>query len=297
MAQRVAGFLDGAHQLARPRPLRRPPARRARATVVAAALKRGGRRAASPCASPTTPTMTSASSRRRPGPSPELIEALPFPTCGIPGIPDLMHHKYVVRDGESVWTGSTNWTTDSWTIQENFVVRADSPELASAVHRQLRGAVVDPRRRPHRPARAAHVSSRRPRGAGLVHARPGRGALATHRPRDRAGARADPDRLAGASPPGPVLGTLAEVAAEARVDLRGVVDRTQMERSSTSGAQTAARPGRSRSSPRSSSTPTSAASSRSRGRRTRSTTSCTRRSRWPTTGCSPARSTSRARVR
>ena len=28
---------------------------------------------------------------------------------------------------------------------------------------------------------------------------------------------------------GPVLGTLAEVAAEARVDLRGVVDRTQME--------------------------------------------------------------------
>ena len=28
---------------------------------------------------------------------------------------------------------------------------------------------------------------------------------------------------------GPVLGTLAEVAAEARVDLRGVVDRTQMD--------------------------------------------------------------------
>jgi phosphatidylserine/phosphatidylglycerophosphate/cardiolipin synthase-like enzyme len=28
---------------------------------------------------------------------------------------------------------------------------------------------------------------------------------------------------------GPVLGTLAQVAAEARVDLRGVVDRTQME--------------------------------------------------------------------
>ncbi len=64
--------------------------------------------------------------------APELIERLPFPTCGIPGIPDLMHHKYVVRDGESVWSGSTNWTTDSWTIQENFVVRADSPEVASA---------------------------------------------------------------------------------------------------------------------------------------------------------------------
>ena len=40
-----------------------------------------------------------------PSTAPELIEALPFPTAGIPGIPDLMHHKYVVRDGEAVWTG------------------------------------------------------------------------------------------------------------------------------------------------------------------------------------------------
>ena len=55
-----------------------------------------------------------------PSTAPELIEALPFPTAGIPGIPDLMHHKYVVRDGEAVWTGSTNWTTDSWTLQENL---------------------------------------------------------------------------------------------------------------------------------------------------------------------------------
>ena len=29
---------------------------------------------------------------------PELIESLPFPTAGIPGVPDLMHHKYIVRD-------------------------------------------------------------------------------------------------------------------------------------------------------------------------------------------------------
>src|SRR5918994_6948790 len=29
----------------------------------------------------------------------DLIEALPFETHPISGIPDLMHHKYVVRDG------------------------------------------------------------------------------------------------------------------------------------------------------------------------------------------------------
>ena len=33
------------------------------------------------------------------------MDALP-----IAGVPDLMHHKYMVRDGESVWTGSTNFT-------------------------------------------------------------------------------------------------------------------------------------------------------------------------------------------
>ena len=47
--------------------------------------------------------------------SPDLVESLPFPTVAIPGVPDLMHHKYVVRDAQAVWTGSTNWTADSWT--------------------------------------------------------------------------------------------------------------------------------------------------------------------------------------
>ena len=53
---------------------------------------------------------------------PEAIEALPVETRGIAGVPDLMHHKFCVRDGRDVWTGSMNWTEDSWTRQENVVV-------------------------------------------------------------------------------------------------------------------------------------------------------------------------------
>jgi phosphatidylserine/phosphatidylglycerophosphate/cardiolipin synthase-like enzyme len=57
---------------------------------------------------------------------PELVESLPFPTAAIPGSPDLMHHKYVIRDDEAVWTGSTNWTADSWTREENLIVTVES---------------------------------------------------------------------------------------------------------------------------------------------------------------------------
>ena len=65
-----------------------------------------------------------------PSTRPDLLEALPVETRAVPGVPDLMHHKYAVRDGEAVWTGSANWTTDSWTRQENVLVSVESPELA-----------------------------------------------------------------------------------------------------------------------------------------------------------------------
>ena len=49
--------------------------------------------------------------------APELVEALPIATRAIAGVPDLMHHKYAIRDHEAVWTGSMNWTQDSWSRQ------------------------------------------------------------------------------------------------------------------------------------------------------------------------------------
>ena len=67
-----------------------------------------------------------------PEPDGTLIESLGVPARAIAGIPDLMHHKYVIRDGAGVLTGSTNWTDDSWTREENVLVVADSRELARA---------------------------------------------------------------------------------------------------------------------------------------------------------------------
>ena len=67
-----------------------------------------------------------------PPPEPDalLIESLGVPARAIAGVPDLMHHKFVVRDGASVWTGSMNWTDDSWTRQENVVALVQSRDVA-----------------------------------------------------------------------------------------------------------------------------------------------------------------------
>jgi phosphatidylserine/phosphatidylglycerophosphate/cardiolipin synthase-like enzyme len=159
---------------------------------------------------------------------PELIEALPFPTLGIPGIPDLMHHKCVVRDGEAVWTGSTNWTTDSWTLQENVLVLVESAGVAAEYLQNFEELwkARDVDRTGHRPPRTLDLDGRQARAWFT----PGQGEELSQRIA-RALGRAR-ERIRIASPvltAGPVLGTLAELAAEARVDLRGVVDRTQME--------------------------------------------------------------------
>jgi phosphatidylserine/phosphatidylglycerophosphate/cardiolipin synthase-like enzyme len=159
---------------------------------------------------------------------PELIEKLPFDTRGVPGIPDLMHHKYVVRDRQSIWTGSTNWTTDSWTIQENVVLVAHAPELAAEFTQNFQelwqtGDVSDSG---HREPRRLELEGRDVRAWFT----PGHGEELSHRIAGAIGKARKRVRIA--SPvitAGPVLGTLAEVAAEARVDLRGVVDRTQMD--------------------------------------------------------------------
>jgi len=158
---------------------------------------------------------------------PEDIEALPVPTLAVSGIPDLMHHKFCVRDGAVVLTGSTNWTDESWTRQENVMLVVESIELAEAYSLAfdqlwsgrpvLEAGQVEPRR--------VHVGDRLIRPWFC----PGYGDALSHRVAKAIGRARR--RVRVCSPvisAGPVLGTLAQVAAEGRVDVAGCVDATQL---------------------------------------------------------------------
>jgi len=159
---------------------------------------------------------------------PEAIEALPIPTRGVAGVPDLMHHKFAVRDGRAVWAGSTNWTDDSWSRQENVIVTIESREIAYAhtlAFEQLweRGEVegtgkVDPR--------PEDVDGARVRAWFC----PEHGEALSHRVAKHIGKARERIRIA--SPvltSGPILATLVEVVNESRCDVAGVVDDTQVD--------------------------------------------------------------------
>jgi phosphatidylserine/phosphatidylglycerophosphate/cardiolipin synthase-like enzyme len=159
--------------------------------------------------------------------APELLEALPIPTRAVAGVPDLMHHKYAVRDREVVWTGSMNWTDDSWSRQENVVAIVQSPELGHAYGLNFEqlwedgsvlGGTVEPR----------------PVDVGGIEVRPWftpeQGEALAHRIAKRIGQAKRRVRIA--SPvlsSGPILGTLAEVCSDGVVDVAGVVDDTQVD--------------------------------------------------------------------
>lgn len=58
-----------------------------------------------------------------------FVQSLGYPWRRIAGM-KLMHSKFILRDRQSIWTGSTNMTDDAFTLMENNVVEIDSPALA-----------------------------------------------------------------------------------------------------------------------------------------------------------------------
>jgi phosphatidylserine/phosphatidylglycerophosphate/cardiolipin synthase-like enzyme len=163
-----------------------------------------------------------------PEPDVELIKSLGVPEKGVAGVPDLMHHKFVVRDRAAVWTGSMNWTDDSWSRQENVVVTAESTELAELFVRDFdqlwqKDLVEETGFVP--PARIRLEDT-------LVRPwfTPGYGEDLSHRIAKAIGRAKRRVRIC--SPvitAAPVLGTLAELVSEGRLDIAGCVDAPQVE--------------------------------------------------------------------
>jgi len=58
-----------------------------------------------------------------------FVQSLGYPWRRIAGM-KLMHSKFVVRDGQAVWTGSANMTDDAFTSMENNIVEIDAQPLA-----------------------------------------------------------------------------------------------------------------------------------------------------------------------
>ncbi|GAC1653400.1 MAG: phospholipase D-like domain-containing protein [Candidatus Dormibacteraceae bacterium] len=174
--------------------------------------------------------------RKRPVPPPagvdwDLIHQFGIPFEPVSGEPDLMHHKYVVRDAElpaaAVWTGSTNWTTDSWTREENVIVRVLSQPLAASYRQDFEDlwATRDVSKSGKFTAPWVELDGVRVR----PFFSPGRGEKMSHTIAQAIAAARR--RVLIASPvltSGPILGTIAEVVHAGQVDLRGIYDRTQM---------------------------------------------------------------------
>ena len=157
---------------------------------------------------------------------PETIDGLEVPTKGVHDQGALMHHKYVVRDGTDVWTGSTNWTDDAFSREENAIVRVSSPDVAASYARNFEQLWTKGRLESSGGEGTSVTLGRgvdvqpifSPRGPSLAHRTSERIAAAHHRVRI----------LSPVITSGAVLGTLAEIAGRASFDLIGAYDATQM---------------------------------------------------------------------
>jgi phosphatidylserine/phosphatidylglycerophosphate/cardiolipin synthase-like enzyme len=158
---------------------------------------------------------------------PEILDELPIEVKAVAGVPDLMHHKYVVRDAEAVCTGSANWTIDSWQRQENAIAFVESAQLAERYRVNFEelwshGDVERSGRIEPDPVRIGDAEVR-------AWFTPGQGEELSQRIATAIGAARSRVRLA--SPvitSGPILGTLAELSDRRRCEISGVVDGPQV---------------------------------------------------------------------
>jgi phosphatidylserine/phosphatidylglycerophosphate/cardiolipin synthase-like enzyme len=151
----------------------------------------------------------------------------------VEGVPDLMHHKYVVRDAgtpqAAVLSGSMNWTNDSFTREENVAFTIASADLAADYTRNFeelwqRPVVAASGRFTTQWATLADSTRVRPYFC------PGRGVNLAHAiAKSISSAKV---RLRICSPvitSGPILGALGDACLHSKADISGVYDATQMD--------------------------------------------------------------------
>jgi phosphatidylserine/phosphatidylglycerophosphate/cardiolipin synthase-like enzyme len=151
----------------------------------------------------------------------------------IEGVPDLMHHKYVVRDAgtpqAAVLTGSTNWTNDSFTREENLLFTIASGEIAADYEKNFEELWQHPV-----VASSGHFTAPWSTLADATRLRPyfcpGRALKLVHEMARSISAAER--RLRICSPvitSGPILGALGDAVLHSRADISGVYDATQMD--------------------------------------------------------------------
>lgn len=164
----------------------------------------------------------------------QRVDELGLPPARIRGIlgDGLMHQKFIVRDGDAVWTGSMNWSNDSMTRMENTIVTADSEHLAGYFSRDF-DQLWDGQRTENTGAfrtEPVHLSYRNSAAETDVDFSPGQGEHINEWVAQRI-LRAQRrivfcSMLINSSK---VLGALMEVLERGGLELWGVYDQTQME--------------------------------------------------------------------
>ena len=147
--------------------------------------------------------------------------------------PRLMHRQFIVRDGAAsggtVSIGSTNFTDDSWALQENNIICVDSPELCALYEKDFaelwaRGDIDTTGARDRG---TVHVGSA---GCGATFRRQAMGPPSIMKSHARiGGARRRLKICSMLITSGGILGTGRCTAPRAFAEYGGIYDRTQME--------------------------------------------------------------------
>jgi phosphatidylserine/phosphatidylglycerophosphate/cardiolipin synthase-like enzyme len=163
----------------------------------------------------------------------DQLKSMGIATKPVEGVPDLMHHKYVVRDAATpqaaVLSGSMNWTNDSFTREENVSFTIASPSVAADYTRNFEELWSHPV-----VATSGRFTTQWSALADSTKVRtyfcPGRGVKLSHAIAKSISSATV--RLRICSPvitSGPILGALGDACLNAKADISGVYDATQMD--------------------------------------------------------------------